>query len=151
MDMTLFLRTHPQDRRPTRADEGTVTLVELLVVVLILGALVAIAVPAYLNFTGTAQSTAAAAEVREAITDANAYYADNESYTGMTPPSLVAHYDSGLKVSDGDSTGIVSITADGNGQAYCISAVSAGHWAHYSGPGGKVIVDPSTVTRNPCS
>ena len=151
MDMTLFLRTHPQDRRATLADEAAFTLVELLVVVLILGALVAIAVPAYLNFTGKAQSTAAAAEVREAITDANAYYADNESYTGMTPPSLVAHYDSGLKVSDGDSTGIVSITADGNGQAYCISAVSAGHWAHYSGPGGKVIVDPSTVTRNPCS
>ena len=47
--------------------------------------------------------------MREAITDANAYYADNESYTGMTPPSLVANYDSGLKVSNGDSTGIVSI------------------------------------------
>jgi len=149
--MTLSLSARPQNRRATLADEAAFALVELLVVVLILAALVAIAVPAYLNFTGKAQSTVAAADVREAITDANAYYANNNSYTGMTPPSLVSTYDSGLQISDGSSTGIVSIKPEGDGQAYCISALSAGHWAHYSGPSGKIIVDPSTVTTNPCS
>ncbi len=137
--------------RTQLADEKGFTLVELLVVVLILAALLAIAVPAYINFVGGSQSTAAAADVREAVTDANAYYANNSSYTGMTPPSLASNYDSGLQISNGDSTGIVSIKPLGNGQAYCISAVSAGHWAHYSGPGGKVVSDPSTVNTNPCS
>jgi hypothetical protein len=45
----------------------------------------------------------------------------------MTPPSLASNYDSGLRISNGDSTGIVSIKPLGNGQAYCISAVSGGH------------------------
>ncbi|HKD95437.1 MAG TPA: hypothetical protein VKB43_12085 [Gaiellaceae bacterium] len=33
---------------------------------------------------------------------------------------------------------------------YCILAVSGGHWAHYSGPGGRITADPSTVTRDLC-
>jgi type IV pilus assembly protein PilA len=74
VDMTLMRRTQ-------LGDEKGFTLVELLVVVLILAALVAIAVPAYINFVGGSQSTAAAADVREAVTDANAYYANNSSYT----------------------------------------------------------------------
>jgi hypothetical protein len=69
----------------------------------------------------------------------------------MTPHSLRSGYDSGLTISSGGSTGIVSANGDGNGQSFCISAVSDGHWAHYSGPGGTVTPDPSTVTVNPCS
>ena len=138
-------------RRPTIVDEAGFTLIELLVVVLILGALVGIAVPSYLGFQGRSQSTVAAADVREAISDANAYYvAHDESYTGMNPSSLLSTFDSGLVISSHGSTGIVSAKSEGNGQAYCISAVSAGHWAHYSGPGGAVVVDPSTVTADPC-
>lgn len=149
--MTLSHTTQLPAGRVTLADEKGFTLVELLVVVLILGVLVGLAVPAYFNFTGKAESTAAAADVREAITDANAYYADQNSYTGMTPPSLASTYDSGLKISSGGSTGIVTVKPAANGQAYCISAVSGGRWAHYSGPGGHVISDPSSVTENPCS
>jgi prepilin-type N-terminal cleavage/methylation domain-containing protein len=149
--MTSPHRTQLQERRPTLTDETAFTLVELLVVVLIVGTLIAIAVPAYLNFQAKSQSTAAAADVREAITDANAYYVGNEeSYTGMTPGSLMSTYDSGLVISSSGSTGIVSAKAEGNGQTFCISAVSGGRWAHYSGPGGTVTADPSTITANPC-
>ncbi len=126
---------HLSTRRAALADETGFTLVELLVSLAIVGVLLVIAVPAYLNFQEKSQSTAALSEVREVIPSANAYYVEN----------------SGLTISNGDSTGIVSADAEGNGQSYCISAVADGHWAHYSGPGGTVIADPSTVTENRCS
>ena len=75
---------------------------------------------------------------------------ENSSYTGMSAESLRSTYDSGLAISQEGSTGIVSAKPVGNGQQYCISAVSGNRWAHYSGPGGSIIVDPSTVTENPC-
>jgi prepilin-type N-terminal cleavage/methylation domain-containing protein len=150
--MTSAQRTHLRERRVTLTDESAFTLVELLVVVLILAVLVGLAVPAYLNFQGKSQSTAAAADVREVISDANAYYVTNgNSYTGMTAGSLRSTYDSGLVISSSGSTGIVSAKSLGSGQTYCISAVSGGRWAHYSGPGGAVVADPSTVTANPCT
>jgi prepilin-type N-terminal cleavage/methylation domain-containing protein len=150
--MTSAQRTHLRERRVTLTDEAAFTLVELLVVVLILAVLVGLAVPAYLNFQGKSQSTAAAADVREVISDANAYYVNNgNSYTGMTAGSLRSTYDSGLVISSSGSTGIVSAKSEGSGQTYCISAVSGGRWAHYSGPGGAVVADPSTVTANPCT
>lgn len=76
---------------------------------------------------------------------------ENNSFIGMNAHLLRSGYDSGLTISSGGSTGIVSVEAEGNDQSFCISAVSDGHWAHYSGPGGTVTDDPSTVTENPCS
>ncbi len=149
--MTSPRGSHPQKRRPRLTDETGFTFVELLVTLAIVGVLLAIAVPAYLNFQAKAQTTAAVSEVREVIPSANAYYVENSSFTGMTPHSLRSDYDSGLIISSGGSAGIVSVEPEGSGQSFCISAVSDGHWAHYSGPGGTVTADPSTVTENPCS
>jgi prepilin-type N-terminal cleavage/methylation domain-containing protein len=137
--------------RSQLTDQTAFTLVELLVVLLIIGVLIGVAVPAYLNFQGKFQSTAAASDVREAIPDASAYSAENgNSYAGMTPRSLQSSYDSGLAISSGGSAGIVSAKSEGNGNTFCISAVAGDHWAHYSGPGGTVTADPSTVTSDPC-
>ncbi len=74
------------DRIKTRlsSDEGF-TLIELLVVIVILGILVAIAVPSYLSLRGNAQDAAAKSNVRSAIPAAETYYQlNNSSYTGMT-------------------------------------------------------------------
>ena len=71
----------------TRLDGNTeqgFTLIELLVVIIIIGILLAIAVPSYLGFRDRAANNAMKANLRAALPSAEAYYADNGSYTGMT-------------------------------------------------------------------
>jgi prepilin-type N-terminal cleavage/methylation domain-containing protein len=136
-------------------DESAFTLIELLVVLIIIGVLLAIAIPSYLGFQKKAQQTAAMSDVRSAIPDAEAYYSDNNNYTNMTAQILHDSYDSGLVVSDGTTTGIVSaVEGSGGAQTYCISAVDSGHWAHVYGPGGQVVNDDldsgGAATSDPC-
>ncbi len=54
------------DRR-NRGDEGF-TLIELLVVVVILGILIAIAIPTYLNYRKSAADKSAQSDLRNAVT-----------------------------------------------------------------------------------
>jgi type IV pilus assembly protein PilA len=137
-------------RQRLARDEGF-TLIELLVVLIIIGVLLSIAIPSYLGFQKKAQQTAAMSDVRSAVPDAEAYYSDNNSYTGMTATKLQTTYDSGLVLSASGSTGILSaIPGSTNAQAFCISAVSGGHWAHIAGPGGQVTND-TAATADPCT
>jgi type IV pilus assembly protein PilA len=67
-----------QRLRTKKGDEGF-TLIELLVVVVIIGVLVAIAVPVYLNYRKGAADKSAQSDVRGAISTIEQFYTDNNN------------------------------------------------------------------------
>jgi type IV pilus assembly protein PilA len=131
-------------RQRLARDESGFTLIELLVVLIIIGVLLAIAIPSYLGFQKKAQQTAAASDVRQAIPDAVAYYSDNNNYTALSTTALQG-YDSGMQVYSAGPPEIPGIkTAKGGATKFCISALDAGNYAHVVGPGGTVVSGETT-------
>lgn len=102
------------------------TLIELLVVIIIIGILLAIAVPSYLGFRDRAANNAAKANLRASLPAAEAYYADFSTYATMTKPLLVG-IDSGIS----DSLTVASATAT----TYCLTDTVSGKTWSVAGPG----------------
>lgn len=117
--------------RDKRDRDGGFTLIELLVVVVIIGILIAIAIPLYLNYKKGANDKAAMSDLRAAISSLEQCNTDNGKYPDTVPPG------------GGNPTGTCTtakiVTSSGTNLTYVASSDKSNYdlWAKNNNGSGK--------------
>ena len=154
-------------RAANKRDEGF-TLIELLVVVVIIGVLVAIAVPVYLNYRKGAADKSAQSDVRGAVSAVEQFYTDNnntypfsavgENNAGSTALTTTNTSSIGLMLAAGQTATQTITLSDktqlgykNNGASYLLcgnNTGGSGKWYVYdSSVGGSVKASTGTITN----
>jgi type IV pilus assembly protein PilA len=133
------MASRPTIPNRSRAGEAGFTLIELLVVLVIIGVLLAVAVPSYLGFKDRAANNAARANLRSGMSAAEAFYSDANTYVGMNAAALRS-IDAGLSAT--------LTVADAQPSSYCLTETVEGKTWSVSGPGAPPV---SFVPNATCS
>jgi type IV pilus assembly protein PilA len=142
--------------RRAEGDRGF-TLIELLVVVVIIGILVAIAIPVYLNYREGAANKTAQSDIRGAITAVEQYYTEYSAYPDTAGDDESFNLGTGtqlVKVTLSGGTDLRYVKGSTDGSGYAICAKNSGGdtvYRYVSAQGGSVSKAPASMTVAACS
>jgi type IV pilus assembly protein PilA len=117
-----------------KKDKRGFTLIELMIVIAVIGVLAAIAIPQFTAYRTRSLNSSAVADLRNAATAQESYFADNQAYCSVVGDLTGSTY--GLYLSDNVTLAISEATTSG----YTMTSTHSSGDQTYtlSGPGGHI-------------